>query len=630
MVGITADSLQRGNPTLLGTARSSSANSLEGVFVRNLTGGRFSTGSRLRVALCTSAVLTVAAAGCASPVSSDGQATLHATKSGDRPNVLMIMLDDLGYTDLGPYGGDAATPNIDALAQDGLQFSNFHAYPVCAPTRAALMTGQDPHRVGLGSMEGFTAPGVSTTTPGYQGTLDGDFTGIAEILADADYSTYQAGKWHLGAAPEQTPRALGFEQNFTMYDGAASHYADKLRHAPREVEPVDTVLYERNGQPVEELPDDFYSTHAYTDEMLRMIEEGRESDRPFFGYLAYTAVHDPLHVPDAGLIDQYLDLYLENNDYNKLRAERIGRLADKGLIDPDIATRWPVQTPDWDALSPQQKRDLAYRMAVYAAMIDDVDRQIGRLTDHLKETGEYDNTLIVVTSDNGAASASRVVYTAKPGSGEWQDEHYPLVGDVESYGLPGSYPTLGLPNAQVSSGPYFHTKTTVFEGGTRVPAIVKTPGGNDEGEGPRVVDAFTHIVDLYPTVAEYAGAEINSADPLAGDSAKPLFDGVSDQVGTDEFGMELFGHRVYREGDWKLVYAPVLAGGSGTYALYNLDSDPGETRDLIDTHPDIAQRLAEKWEQFAAENGVVPAPFDVVEASAPRIAALMYSIDWTE
>ena len=279
-------------------------------------------------------------------------------------------------------------------------------------------------------------------------------------------------------------------------------------------------------------------------------------------------------------------------------------------------------------LRPGQRRDLAYRMAVYAAMIDDVDRQIGRLTDHLRDTGEYDNTLIVVTSDNGAASASRVVYTAKPGAAQWQDEHYSRVGDVESYGQPGTYPTLGLPNAQVSSGPYFHTKTTVFEGGTRVPTIVKTPGSN--GGGSRVVDTFTHIVDLYPTFADYAGADIENTGSLLGTSAKPLFDGDSDQVGTDEFGMELFGHRVYREGDWKLVYAPALAGGSATYALYDLGSDPGETTDLIDTQPDVAQRLAEKWDQYATDNGVVPAPFEAVEAAAPRIAELMYSIDWTE
>ncbi|WP_280460758.1 arylsulfatase [Nocardia carnea] len=579
------------------------------------------TSSRWLTALCTSAVVAVAAAGCTNPTS---------TETSDKPNILMILLDDLGYTDLGSYGGDAATPNVDALAREGLQLSNFHAYPLCAPTRAALMTGQDPHRVGLGSMEGFGPPGVPTTTPGYRGSLEGNYTGIAEILAEAEYSTYQVGKWHLGDEPGQTPRDLGFEQNFTLYEGSASHYADRLRHTRREVDPRDTVRYERNGHPVEELPDDFYSTHAYTDEMLHMIDEGRESDRPFFGYLAYTAVHDPLQIPDSASIDKYLDLYLENNDYNKLRAERIDRLADKGLIGRDVAIRWPSQVPDWAVLNPQQKRDLAYRMAVYAAMIDDVDRQIGRLTDHLEETGEYDNTLIVVMSDNGAAGSGRMLYTAAPGAAEWQDEHYPLVGDIESYGRPGSYPTLGLPNAQVSSGPYFHSKTTVFDGGTRAPAIVKPPRGSDDGAGPRVIDTFTHIVDMYPTFAEYAGTETDGAGPLLGDSAKSLFEGASDHVGSDEFGMELLGHRAYRDGDWKLVYAPTLAGGSGAYALYDLASDPGETRDLIDAHPDIARQLAAKWERYAADNGVVPASFDAVEAAAPRFAELAYSIDWSE
>ncbi|MGW9262802.1 arylsulfatase [Gordonia terrae] len=582
-------------------------------------------GSTTAVSLCASAMLAVAATGCT------GAPPSPAAQAADKPNILMILLDDLGYTDLGPYGGDAATPNIDSLAGDGLQFTNFHAYPVCSPTRAALMTGQAPHMVGLGSMEGkMSAPGVPPSTPGYRGTLDGTYTGIAEVLSQSDYSTYQVGKWHLGNGPEQTPRALGFEENFTLYDGAASHYSDKLTYTPRDTPPVDTALYERNGQPVEDLPADFYSTHAYTDEMLRMIDEGGESDRPFFGYLAYTAVHDPLHVPDSDLIQKYLDQYLDDNDYNDLRAERIGRLADKGIVDADVATRWPAQTPDWNALNPEQRRDLAYRMAVYAAMVDDVDQQIGRLTDQLKETGEYDNTLIVLASDNGAASMSRLAYTGPPGAAQWQVDHYPHIGDAESYGQPGSFATLGLPNAQVSSGPFFHSKTTVFEGGTRVPAIVKTPGGGDGDENPRIVDTFTHIVDLYPTFAEYAGADTRGAETLLGDSAKPLLDGTSDTVGSDEFGMELFGHRAYRESDWKLVYAPAVAGGTGRYALYDLGADPGETVDVSSAHPDIVQRLSTKWDRYAEANGVVPAPFEAVEAVAPQIAGLMYAIDWSD
>ncbi|MFI9536920.1 sulfatase-like hydrolase/transferase [Nocardia fusca] len=540
----------------------------------------------------------------------------------------MVLIDDLGYTDLGAYGGEAATPTIDGLARDGVQFSNFHTYPVCAPTRAALLTGQDPHRVGLGSMEGVTPPGVPQSAPGYRGSLDGTYTGIAQVMSDAGYATYQVGKWHLGSEPDQSPRALGFDQNYTIYEGGASHYSDAVAIGPTETR--DTVRYERNGRPIESLPEGFYSTHAYTDEMLQMIEEADESDKPFFGYLAYTAVHDPLHVPEQQLIDKYLDQYIDENNYNELRAARIDRLAEKGLIPDHAAIRWPEQTPNWKTLTADQRRDLAYRLAVYTAMIDDVDQQIGRLVDHLRGTGQYDNTMIVVASDNGAASASRLAYAGVRGGLEWQNEHYPSVGKVEEYGRPGSFPTLGLPNAQVSSGPYFHSKMTVFEGGTRVPAIIKPPRSGNGGEGPRVVDTFGHMADLYPTFAEFAGVAPPNPDILSGDSIKPVLDGTSDQIGSDQYGMESFGNRAYWSGDWKLVFSPVAAGGSGEYSLYNLASDPGETVDLADVHPDVAQQLAVAWDRYAADNGVVPVEFETVNTQSFANSPLLYAVDWAE
>ncbi|MFD3427349.1 sulfatase-like hydrolase/transferase [Nocardia fluminea] len=540
----------------------------------------------------------------------------------------MILVDDLGYSDLGAYGGDAATPTIDRLAVDGVQFSNFHAYPVCAPTRAALMTGQDPHRVGLGSMEGLTPPGVSTTTPGYRGSLEGTYTGLADVMSDAGYMTYQVGKWHLGAEPDQSPRALGFDQNFSLHAGGASHYPDAT--GLNSSGGRDTVRYERNGEQVEVLAEDFYSTHTYTDEMLRMINEGAESDQPFFGYLAYTAVHDPLHVPDQRLIDKYLDLYLDKNNYNELRSARIDGMADRGLIARDVAVRWPQQTPEWNTLTAEQRRDLAYRMAIYSAMIEDVDNQIARVVDHLEKTGQYDNTMIVVASDNGAASASRQIYAMTPGAAQWQDEHYPLVGKVEEYGRPGSFASLGLPNAQVSSGPYFHSKMTVFEGGTRVPVIIKPPGADNDNDAPHVIDTFGHIADLYPTFAEYAGAEPPNREALSGNSMKPLLGGASDLIGSDEHGMELFGSRAYWEGDWKLVYSPAAAGGTGAYSLYNLATDPGETVDVVATNPAVAQRLSDKWDRYAADNGVVPVTFTAVNTSPLANAAAPYSVDWAE
>ncbi|MGO2110949.1 MAG: sulfatase-like hydrolase/transferase [Pseudoclavibacter sp.] len=557
-----------------------------------------------------------------------GCVTANSSEGGDSPNILMVLLDDLGYTDLNAYGGEVSTPTIDSLVDDGMQFSNFHANPVCAPTRASLMTGQDPHSVGFGAQDGFGPPGVPLTTPGYSGSLEGNYTGIATLLSDAGYVTYQVGKWHLGNRDTQNPQALGFDENFTLYDGGASHFGDMLGLAPKAVEPVNTARYERNGRPVETLPDDFYSTHAYTDELLQMLEGNANSTNPFFGYLAYTAPHDPLHVPDHRRVDHYLDIYLDDNNFEELRSDRIAGLSDAGLIDPDVAIRWPEQTPEWDALSTHQKQDLAYRLAVYAAMIEDVDIQLGRIIDHLKQSGEYDNTLIVVASDNGAASAPRTLYTTAPGAAEWHDQQYPLT-EFEDYGEPGSFATLGLPNAQVSSGPFFHSKMSVFEGGTRVPAIIKAPGSAIDPV-PGQTDAFAHISDLYPTFADYAGAGLVEPDDVLGDSIRPLLEGTSDGIGSDEFGMEFLGNRAYWDGDWKLVYAPVEGGGSGSYSLYNLADDPGETNDVVDEHADLAQSLAEKWDEYAAERGVVPADFDDVNEAAPQLAELFYEIDWAD
>lgn len=576
------------------------------------------------LSLGISAILAASLSGCgetaveeSSPVSQDQ----------DQPNILMILLDDLGYTDLGAYGGEVETPYIDALAEDSAQFTDFYTTPLCAPTRAALMTGQDPHQVGLGSMEGLTPPGVAETTPGYKGSLEGEFTGIAEVVGEAGYDTYQVGKWHLGGEEGQTPEDLGFDQNFTLYDAGASYFSDGYRLFNREEDPVDTVIYERDGAPLSELPEDFFATRAYTDEMLRMIETNDGSEQPFFGYLGYTAPHDPLHVENKELIDQYLDIYLNDYNYEELRAERIGRMAGLGLIDEDVDTVWPEGAPEWDSLTSEQREDMAYRMAVYAAVIHETDEQVGRVIERLKETGEYDDTLIVLASDNGPSASTQDMYEGLGTEEGWHDQVYPLIGEIESYGLEGSFPSIGFPNAQVSSGPYFQAKNTLMEGGIRVPALIKEPSENGDYTH-RVIDSLAHVTDLYPTFAEYAGAGLESADDLPGNSAKALLEGTSEVIGNDEVGWEHFGQRAYREGDWKLVFIPEAMGGTGEYALYNLALDPGETNDVIQEHPQIAEDLAGKWDQYAADNGVAVVDFESVNEAAPASADAWYSIDW--
>ncbi len=581
------------------------------------------------LALGTCLLLGTTLTACGSPssaMSSQSSSSSSSAATPEQPNIMMVLLDDLGYSDIGSYGGEAETPTLDALTQESTQFTDFHAYPLCAPTRAALMTGRDPHQVGLGSMEVLTPPGVPQTTPGYKGSLEGEFTGIAELLGETGYDTYQVGKWHLGGEEGQRPQDLGFDENFTLYDGGSSYFADAHRLSPRAVEPVDTVLYERNGEAVDELPEDFFATRSYTDEMLQMVDKSVENDTPFFGYLAYTAPHDPLHVENKELIDKYLDVYLDDYNYHDLRDQRIQRMAELGLLEGTPATRWPEQIPHWDSLTEEQRKDLAYRMAVYAAAIHEADEQIGRVIDHLKDTGEYDNTLIVVASDNGAATSSHELYVP-PGGQNWHTSTYPLMGDVESYGQEGSFPSMGLPNAQVSSGPFFHAKNTLSEGGTRVPAIIKTPSTDGPSEH-RIVDTFATISDLYPTFVDYAGAELASAGTLLGDSARPLLEGTSETIGDDEFGWEHFGSRSYRSGDWKLIFTPEPFGGTGEYALYNLATDPGETTDVITDHPDIAEELSRKWDRYAEDNGVAVVDFEAVNEAAPASAARSFSIDW--
>ncbi|WP_205754013.1 arylsulfatase [Arthrobacter nitrophenolicus] len=573
-----------------------------------------------------SVLLASSLAGCGIFSKSTGQEITAAAQGQEQPNIMMILLDDLGYSDLGAYGGEIDTPHLNALAKESTQFTDFHASPLCAPTRAELMTGQDRHRVGLGSMEGLTPPGVPVTTPGYKGSLEGDFTGIAELLGDAGYNTYQVGKWHLGGEEGQTPQDLGFDQNFTLYDAGASYFSDGHRLFDRPVEPVDTVIHERNGERVDKLPDDFFSTRSYTDEMLQMVDQSVEADQPFFSYLAYTAPHDPLHVENEELIEQYLDVYMDK-DFVDLRTERIQRMAELGLIDEGMETRWLDRTPDWESLTPLQQQDLAYRMATYAAVIHEADEQIGRVIDHLKDTGEYDNTLIAVVSDNGAAASTQANYLGFSTEKGWHDRAYPLIGDMEAYGQQGSFASIGLPWAQVSSGPYFQAKNTLFEGGTRVPAIVKAPGTNGDAAG-RVVDTFAHITDLYPTFAEYAGADLASVGNLLGDSARPLLEGTSETIGDDEFGWEHFGHRAYRSGDWKLVFAPEPMGGTGEYSLYNLAEDPGETTNLAADRPDVLDDLSNKWDQYAQENGVAVVDFEAVNKIAPAAADKWYVMDW--
>lgn len=567
---------------------------------------------------CSVAFLVVYLSACSNKPAPSGVS--QVVEPPKKSNILMVLIDDLGYTDLGLFGGNITTANIDALGQQGTVFTNAHANPSCAPTRASFMTGKDPHRVGLGSQNGVAPPGVKTTRLGYKGSLEGEYVGLAEVMKRGGYDTFQVGKWHLGKEASQSPGSLGFDNYFALLDGAASHYSDMLG-VSLSISPSGKATYLDNGQQLTSLPEDFYSTHYYTQWLLDALKNRRDTEKPFFAYLAYTAVHDPLHAP-GDLIKKYEDIFADG--FAQLKQQRIRGLREQGLIpDSPVVTRWLARTPAWDELTEVQQADMAKRMAVHAAMLEYLDEELGRIVAFLKETGDYDNTLIVVMSDNGAATVPKTFYPKGEKDQAWQDQAYPLEA-VADYGKKGSFTEIGTYNAQALSGPYFGFKTNLYEGGTRVPLIIKAPGSDQ-----KVVNGqFAHISDLYATFADYAEVDLSGQRGLIGCSLKSALDTRAEQACHPEFGMAYMGWRAYWQGSWKLVFVSESFGGTGKYALYNLDEDPGEVKDLSRLYPDKVREMSERWDRYAKSHGIVGVRMKEVNDVFDRISDKFFEIYW--
>jgi len=326
------------------------------------------------------------------------------TAASLRPNILLIVADDMGFSDAGAFGGEIATPNIDALAAEGVLFTQFHVAPNCGPTRGSLLTGVDFHRAGLGGNPGVAADNQKAS-PAYQGYLRDEVVTVAELLQEAGYHTYMAGKWHLGHDPRNLPGGRGFERSFALLNGAASHWADQ---AP--IIPGSRTHYTEDDQAVEELPEDFYSTTAYTDHIIGHIDENIADTRPFFAYLSYTAAHNPLHAPSES-IEKYLGRY--DAGWDVLAARRVERLRGLGLLSESHTPHpRPEWVSAWDELTAEQRASRARDMEIYAGMIDYMDESIGRVLQHLRDIGEYDETLIVFISDNGPSKTTILDYIA--------------------------------------------------------------------------------------------------------------------------------------------------------------------------------------------------------------------------
>jgi len=513
-----------------------------------------------------------------------------------RPNILLIVVDDMGYSDIAPFGGEIETPNLDALANSGMRFTDFHTAPSCSPTRSMMFSGTDNHIAGVGSMEEALLPN-QRGKPGYEGYLNDRVVSIPRLLGDAGYYTAMAGKWHLGDELDQDPSRRGFEKVYTMLSGGTSHFDDEwMMYANY------TPVYRENGVRVH-VPKGFYSSEFYTSKLIEYLDE-RPANKPFFGYLSFTAPHDPLHAPDEW-IEKYKGKY--DAGYDALSQTRLERLKALGFIDKN-AKPFPrlENIPAWEKLTGEQKKIEARKMEVYAAMIANIDHNIGLLFGYLKKTGQGDNTLVIFLSDNGANGFEMHQY---PDTDEaWVERNSD--NRYENLGRQFSRIATGPAWAQASMTPYRMFKSFVAEGGIRSPLIIAWPGVENAGTHN---DAFSHVMDIAATILDasktlhpgtsYKGRKVK---PLRGQSLYPVLNGKASVVYKDDTAVswELFGMRAVRKGDFKLLRL-VKPFGPDEWQLYNLENDPGENVDLSEKMPELRMEMIDIWNRYSKDSGVI-------------------------
>lgn len=528
--------------------------------------------------------------------SNDQQESTAASAGGKPPNILMILADDLGYSDIGIFGGEIPTPNIDALARNGQLLTDFHANMTCSPTRSMLMSGTDSHLAGLGVMNAARARDDQKGQPGYEGYLNFRVASLADLMTDAGYNTYMTGKWHLGSEVYNGPKARGFKRSFISLDGAA-HLGPWDWRGPQDAN-------YRDGDELVHVDDSFYSTRFYTERMISYIEQDRVDGKPFFAYLAYTAPHWPLQAPDES-IAKFQGKY--NAGFEALYLSRFHHMKELGLIPDDAEPVNPDDAfePRWDSLSPEEQRLASRRMEVYAAMVSDLDTYIGKVIDYLKSIDEFDNTFIMFMSDNGAEPGRRdLARPIKDHVGKEYDNSY------ENMGRPTSYIMYGRNWATASETPFRRHKFTAFEGGIHVPAFVHykglvKPGTRNNG--------FGTVMDLMPTFLALAGTQHpdkvykgKEILPIKGTSLLPLISGETDKIhpDTEMIGWELYGHRSIRQGDWKIVWDRAQRDNAH-WMLFNLKDDPYERNDIGPDNPEKLAEMISLWDQYAKENGVI-------------------------
>ena len=526
-------------------------------------------------------------------------AVLPVWANRTQPNIVLLLADDWGFSDVGAFGSEIATPHLDALAKQGVRFSNFHVAASCSPTRAMLLTGVDHHRSGVGNMR-ETIPLEHVGKPGYLSVLDRNVVTVASLLKSNGYRTYVAGKWHVGHEPHNLPPARGFDRSIIQADSGSDNWETGKKY----LDLTESVNWYEDGKPAV-MPKEFYSSEYFISRTIDYLETSRSSAQPFFAYVGFQANHLPVQAPKV-MTERYKGRYAMGWDV--LRNQRRDRAVDMGLVAQTTRLQSNVSNPKWSALEPQEQAFAARNMEVYAGMAQAMDEQIGRLVAYLKTTGQFDNTVFVFLSDNGPEASDPYANWA---GRLWLSMHYSR--ESERLGEKGTYGVIGPGWASAAASPFSTYKFYAGEGGIRVPLIisgVSALGANS------IEHSFAHVKDITPTLLDIAKvAQVKgmfqgqAVEPITGVSLLPVLQGKTQRAHSPDkaIGYELSGNAALFKGDLKLLknIAPL---GDGQWHLFDIKTDPGETEDLKDKLPAVFEAMKADYEVYAAQNGVLPMP----------------------
>ena len=558
--------------------------------------------------ICLFSTLSLFFINCKNDSASENQTALETPQ---KPNIVVIMADDLGFSDLGCYGGEVDTPALNGLAENGLRFNAFYNTSRCCPSRAALLTGQYPHQAGIGQMT------MDRNLPGYRGRLDEQTVTLAEVLKTAGYQTGMVGKWHVSPTENlggneqlewlnhQTeketfsdldtyPTARGFDKYYGNIWGVVDYF--------------DPFALVNGTEPVKEVPKDFYYTDAIGDSAVAYVDHFVREEKPFFLYVAHCAPHWPLMAPEEE-IKKYEQVYDEG--WQKIREERYKKLIEKGIFKGDTTKLSEFMFPDLKWAENENENWDSRAMAVHAAMIDRMDQNIGKLIDKLEATGQLDNTVIMFMSDNGASSERPSQYGIgfdRPSeTRDGREIHYPVKKSEEHLAGPETVMSgIGPVWANVANTPFRYWKARVYEGGITSPFIVHWPAGIKENGAVKTQAA--HIIDIMPTLLELSGATYpdefngNTIDPYMGESMVSAFTNTEEAPINETLFWEHFGAAALRQGDWKLV----KLDGNADWELYNLKEDRTEMNNLAAKYPERLKAMQEEWNAMAKTTDVFP------------------------